>query len=118
LLCTMPFTHSTVRLTGDLDLFARPSLEQTLSDVDADIVLVDLTGVTFIDAGALGCLVGLKKRLRERARLGIVKIVTPDRRFQRLFHTTGLSRLFNLFESIDDANEDREISEPRAPAAA
>jgi anti-sigma B factor antagonist len=109
----MPFNHTAVRLTGVLDVFTRPSLERTLADVDADIVVVDLTRVSFMDAAALGCLVGLKKRLRARDRLGIVRIVTPNRRIQRLFHITGLNKIFNLFQSIEDANEGREV---RAPA--
>lgn len=109
MLCTTPFHHAAVRLTGDLDAFTRESLERTLAEIDADIVVVDLTRVSFMDAAALGCLVGLKKRLRARDRLGIVRIVTPNRRIQRLFQITGLNKIFNLFQSIEDANEDREL---------
>jgi anti-sigma B factor antagonist len=105
MLCTMPFQHTTVRFAGDLDAFTRTSMEQTLAEVDADIVVVDLTDVAFMDAGALGCLVTFKKRLRGRDRLGIVRIVTPDRRFQRLFQITGLNKIFDLFESVEDAME-------------
>jgi anti-anti-sigma factor len=115
LLCTTPFQHTAVRLAGDLDVFARPALERTLAEVDADIVAVDLTDVTFIDAGALGCLVRLKNRLRARDRLGIVRIVAPQRRFQRLFHITGLNKIFDLFHNIEDANDG---SQPRLRATA
>jgi anti-sigma B factor antagonist len=105
LLCTMPFQHTAVRLAGDLDVFTRPSLERTLAQVDADVVVIDLRAVTFIDAGALGCLVELKKRLRARDRLGIVRIVTRDARTRRLFHITGLDKIFDLCESLEDAGD-------------
>jgi anti-anti-sigma factor len=101
----MPFEHDTVRFVGDLDLLARPSMERTLAEVDADVVAIDLTEVTFIDASALGCLVGFKKRLRARGRLGIVKIVTSNRRFQQLFQITGLNKVFDIVESSAKAGD-------------
>jgi anti-anti-sigma factor len=93
-----------VRFAGDVDVFTRSSFERALAQADADIVVVDLTAVTFMDAGALGCLVTMKKRLRERGRLGIVRVVTPNRRFQRLFRITGLNKLFDIVETLE-ANE-------------
>jgi anti-sigma B factor antagonist len=98
----MPFQHATVRFAGELDAFTRQSMQQRLAEVDADIVVVDLTEVTFMDAGALGCLVGFKQRLRARDRLGIVRIITPDCRFQRLFRITGLDKVFDLYESAEE----------------
>lgn len=86
-------THTVVKLSGELDLATRASTEAILSIVDADVVIVDLAEVTFLDGGALGALVALKKRLRERGRLGIVKIVTPNPHFQHLFRVTGLAPL-------------------------
>ncbi|HET6896154.1 MAG TPA: STAS domain-containing protein [Candidatus Baltobacteraceae bacterium] len=96
-------THTVVKLSGELDFATRASTQAILSMVDADVVIVDLTEVTFLDGGALGSLVALKKRLRECGRLGIVKIVTPNVHFQHLFRVTGLTRLFDLHDSMPDA---------------
>jgi anti-sigma B factor antagonist len=101
----MPFAHATVRLVGALDVFTRPSLERTLAEVDADVVVIDLTEVPIMDAGALGCLVALKKRLRARGRLGIVRVLTSNRRFRQLFQITGLNKIFEIVESVADATE-------------
>jgi anti-sigma B factor antagonist len=100
LLCTIPFERAAVRLAGDLDVFALPSMERSFAQVDADIVVVDLTEVTFIGAAALGCLAGLKKRLRSNGRLGIVRIVGATPRVQQLFSITGLDKVFDISDSI------------------
>lgn len=104
MLATQPLSKAFVALTGDLDIATRCSTETALQAVDADIVIVDLTGVRFIDGGALGLLVALKKRLSARGRVGIVKIVTPNERFQRLFRITGLTKYFDLHDSVPDAH--------------
>ncbi len=79
------------------------STERTLEQVDADVAIIDLSDVKFMDAGALGSFVSLKKRLRERGRLGLVRIVTRDVRFRRLFQITGLTKIFDLCESLRSA---------------
>ncbi len=100
-LCISPFAHQIVRLSGDLDFASRAATERSLRDADADVVVLDLTDVRYLDAGALGCFVGLKKRLRERGRLGIVRVVAPDLKLRRLFAITGLARVFDVCESLD-----------------
>jgi anti-sigma B factor antagonist len=89
-----------VRLSGDLD---RVRAEAALQGVDADIAIIDLTDVQFIDGGALGALVGLKKRLRTSGRLGILRIVTANPRFHRLFEMTGLDKVFHMHRSLPSA---------------
>jgi anti-anti-sigma factor len=100
MLATATLSKAVVRLSGDLDIATRDSTQAQLDSVDADIAIVDLTDVRFMDGGALGLFVALKKRLRGSGRLGIVKIVTSNPRFVRLFHITGLIKLFDLHESL------------------
>jgi anti-sigma B factor antagonist len=94
------FSTTLVRLAGELDIANRVSTQALLDTVDADIAIIDLTDVRFIDGGALGLLVALKKRLHERGRLGVVKIIAPNRRIRRLFRITGLAKLFEIYESL------------------
>lgn len=103
MLATQRLSHALVRLTGDLDIASRPATKALLDSVDADVAVVDLTNVKFLDGGALGLLVALKKRLRMRGRLGIVKIIAPNPRFARLFQITGLTKLFDVHQSAAEA---------------
>ncbi len=102
-LCPTPLQQSIVRFSGDLDIANRASMKRRLDRVDADVVVIDLTGTSFLDAAALGCFVRLKNRLRENGRLGNVRIVVPNLRLRRLFEITGLTKAFDLCESLSSA---------------
>ncbi|HKU66809.1 MAG TPA: STAS domain-containing protein [Candidatus Baltobacteraceae bacterium] len=103
MLATASLSKAVVRLSGDLDIATREQTQARLDAIDSDVAIVDLTDVRFIDGGALGLFVALKKRLRARGRLGIVKIVTSNPRFVRLFHITGLVKLLDLHDSLPNA---------------
>lgn len=107
MLCLSPFQQSVIRFSGDLDIATRASTERKLREVDTDVAIIDLSGVTFLDAGALGSFVGLKKRLRARGRLGIVRVVAPNPRFRRLFQITGLTKILEICESLSGAQAAR-----------
>jgi anti-anti-sigma factor len=56
-----------VRLSGEVDMYTAPQLKQSmlgLIDEGAAKVVIDLSGVTFIDSTALGVLIGGVRRLR------------------------------------------------------
>ena len=58
-------------------------------------MIVDLSGVTFIDSTALGVLVSGAKRVRPRN--GNLDIVCTDENIIRIFEITGLDRIFGIF---------------------
>lgn len=61
-----------VNLTGELDMAAGPQLRQALTraaELDARTTVIDLSGVTFIDAHAIGLLVGA---YRSAVRRGVI----------------------------------------------
>jgi anti-sigma B factor antagonist len=64
-------------------------------------VIVDLSGVTFIDSTALGVLVSGAKRVRPRN--GNLDIVCTDENIIRIFEITGLDRIFGIFASRSEA---------------
>jgi anti-sigma B factor antagonist len=80
-----------VTLGGELDLHTAPTLRETLSPLaaggDGDLI-VDLSGIAFVDSTAFGVLVGTAKRLRERD--SDLVVVTDDPRLRRLLEITGL----------------------------
>jgi anti-sigma B factor antagonist len=89
-----------VTLHGEIDAFTAPSLRDDLralvEDTGALTVLVDLAAVTFLDSSALGALVGVVRRLRERG--GQLRIVQPHTAAARIFELTGLDAVLDLYE--------------------
>ena len=61
-------------------------------------VIVDLTGVTFIDSAGLGVLVREAKRLSALG--GTCVLVADDPRILRIFEITGLGRMFGIERSL------------------
>ncbi|HET7367982.1 MAG TPA: STAS domain-containing protein [Gaiella sp.] len=86
-----------VRAKGDLDAFTAPELRTHLHEAtagDADLVVVDLARVTFIDSAGLGALVGAHRRMREAE--GALRIVRPPDLVARAFELTGLDEVLDL----------------------
>jgi anti-sigma B factor antagonist len=90
-----------VSAAGELDLASVAPLERELDQVidrGARRVIVDLTGVSFIDSVSLGVLVREAQRLR--ANDGACVLVADDPRILRVFEITGLDRMFGLERSL------------------
>jgi anti-sigma B factor antagonist len=112
-----------VTVTGELDLHTTGPIRDTLAPLaekgDGDLIL-DLTGISFVDSTALGVLVSTAKRLRERD--AELVVVTDDPRLRRLLEITGLLGAFAHEPTLADAVErvaaarDGDPSPPR-PAA-
>jgi len=63
--------------------------------------VVDLLGVTFLDSTALGVLVGALKRCREAG--GDLRLVIAEPRILKVFEITGLTEVFTITPTIDEA---------------
>jgi anti-sigma B factor antagonist len=89
-----------VSAAGELDLASREALDRELAgalDRGCRRLIVDLTGVTFIDSAAMGALVLNAKRLPDG---GGCVVVTDDPRILRVFEITGLDRTFEIERSL------------------
>jgi anti-sigma B factor antagonist len=91
----------TVAVAGDVDLFTGTELEEELASLPDDVsrVLVDLSGVTFLDSTGLGVLARFATRLRARGGGVILVAGGPVR---ELLCTAALDGLFE----IRDAGEE------------
>jgi anti-sigma B factor antagonist len=90
-----------VRPRGELDVFSAHQLSRDIHDaVDEGCrrVLLDLVGVTFVDAGALGVLARLRTQLPEVG--GSLRVVDWSPRFLQVCRMAGLDRTFELAEPI------------------
>ena len=93
-----------VHVAGEIDLRTAPELRErlaTLLDDGADRVVVDLEHVDFIDSTALSVMVGAHKRLVRRGT--VLHLATSGTRVGRVLTTTGLSRVFAVHDSVDEA---------------
>ena len=65
----------------------------------AGTLVVDLTGVTFVDSMMLGVLLGATRRLRPRGTE--MRIVVDDPHVRRIFELTLLDRVLALYPSLE-----------------
>lgn len=89
--------QTTINLTGEIDAYTAPKLRETAfpytEKQGADIV-IDLSGVTYMDSTGLGVFVGLFKSLN--ANNGTLKLTGLSDRLKRLFDITGLADIMNI----------------------
>ena len=93
-----------VALAGEVDLYTAPRFKDVLFqaiDEGGALVVVDLTGVSFIDSTALGLLVSGGRRLEQTA--GALAIGCPDARIRRILEITGLDTVFGIYSSRGEA---------------
>jgi anti-sigma B factor antagonist len=93
-----------IAVRGELDIATAPELEEALDAAIAGSVgafVIDLCDVTFLDSTAVNVL------MRTRALLGredrALVVVCPPGPVRRLFELAGISDLFALFGSREEA---------------
>jgi anti-sigma B factor antagonist len=97
-----------VALLGELDIFTARSLEDAvlgLEDANPGLVVIDLTGVSFIDSTGLSVLLTASQRAREQGRRLVV--VRPPLPALRVF---TLTRVDAGMECVDDP---RDVTAPQ-----
>jgi anti-sigma B factor antagonist len=95
---------SVIAVTGEIDLATSPDLRDRLMAQEADgvsAIVVDLTGVSFLDSTGLGVLVGAYRRQEEAG--GTLKLVVTEPRILKVLEITDLTSVFPVFASVDDA---------------
>jgi anti-sigma B factor antagonist len=104
-------TRTTGRLTtltviGELDLLASPVLERELERAygsDGDLILLDLTGLEFMDSTGLHVLVKARQRAEEAGRT--LALTKGGEQVQRILDLTGVADLMRIVESPEDLLE-------------
>jgi anti-sigma B factor antagonist len=85
-------------LAGELDAYDAPALRAAFAEAAADgngtTVVLDLSAVSFLDSTALGTIVGLLRRVRERD--GELRVVLPETEARRIFELTSLERSLDI----------------------
>ena len=94
-------------VTGEIDMATAPRFRQRLLAVisaGAQNVVIDLSGVDFIDSTGLGVLMGAAKRVRTAG--GDIRLVMTGSRLADLIEITRLDRVLDVFDSVSAATGD------------
>ena len=97
-----PYTVLAVK--GEVDVYSAPRLREKLVELVSQghrQIVVDLEGVDFLDSTGLGVLVGGLKRLRSHD--GDLSLVCTQARILKVFEITGLTRVFSIASTVDEA---------------
>jgi anti-sigma B factor antagonist len=93
-----------VDVEGEIDISSAPRLRELLIDLvskNNDQIVVNLEKVGFLDSTGLGVLVGGLKRVR--AHDGSLDLVCTREQILRLLRITGLTKVFGIYQTVDQA---------------
>lgn len=96
---TSELNYQVVRPNGILDGTQAIQLRQEIGqrlDKKAEIILIDLQEVTFIDSSGLGALVSALKMVRTRG--GKLFICSINDQVRMLFELTSMDRVFKVYK--------------------
>jgi anti-sigma B factor antagonist len=90
--------HILITVIGDLDLESAPAMTAALKKVMGERpVVIDLSGVDFMDSSGLGVLVGAHQQA------AALLLAAPNQRLQKIFKITKLHKVFALHETLTEA---------------
>ena len=89
---------------GDVDLGSAPRLRAALApvlDSDNPRLLIDLSGIGFMDSTGVGVMVNALNRVKEKG--GAIAFCNPTPRVHRVLQIAGLLKALPLYEARDAA---------------
>ncbi len=95
-----------VRPPARLDAGAAPAFKafaEPLVGEGESSVVVDFSGVDFVDSGGLGCLIGLVRKARAGG--GDMIMAAPSERVRSIFRLTRFHRVVEIFDDVNAAAE-------------
>jgi anti-sigma B factor antagonist len=93
-----------VFISGEVDVSTTPKMKAALAELiegGYGRIIIDMSGVQFLDSTGLGALVGAYKKLRERN--GEVELAALPPHIKRLFEITRLDSVFRIHDSVEQA---------------
>ncbi len=91
-------------LQGTVDMYASPDLKgrlDGLTDRRTDRIVIDLSGVEFIDSSGLAALVGTQRRMKKYE--GRLQLSGLSERVKDVFALMQLTDLFEIHATVDEA---------------
>ena len=96
--------RTVVTVGGEIDVYTAPKLRDKITELVGEghhDLVIDMEGVDFLDSTGLGVLVGGLKRVR--AHEGSLRLVCTQERILKIFRITGLTKVFPIHASVDEA---------------
>ena len=92
-----------IDVQGEIDMYTAPRLRELLIDLVSKTSnqLADLDKVGFLDSTGLGVLVGGLRRVR--AHDGSLDLVCTREPILKIFRVTGLTEVFGIYQTVDQA---------------
>lgn len=98
-------TSSIVSVNGEVDLHTAPrvryAIERASGNRDSGVVVVDMSGISFIDSTALSMFARSKDALEEQGLS--LRFAAPSKAVERIFSVTGFGDYFEVFPSREEA---------------
>lgn len=92
-----------VSIRGDLDIVTSPQLDDCLTQAEADHnrIILDLSGVDFLDTSALAVIVGHWKKAEAAG--GLLALAGARYRYTKTLWITGLADRLAMYDDVDQA---------------
>lgn len=94
-----------VGLDGELDHFCaqsvRRELDSMLRDPTVRQLILDFSGLTFMDSSGIGVILGRYRVLRERG--GSMGVIHMNDHVSRIFHMSGIDRVIHQLDKVQEA---------------
>lgn len=93
-----------VHVAGELDALSAPELDEYMEIIAAQepsVVVLDLSGVDFMDSSGLGMCIKSRKRVRDAGGDMLLVVTTP--RVMRVLEITGLNQSIPVASSVPAA---------------
>ena len=92
-------------LSGELDHNSAEEVRVKIDDrIDRDNiekVILDFSGVTFMDSSGIGAVLGRYKKLVNKN--GVLCIAEPNKNVNRIFELAGLYKVIKNYNTVDEA---------------
>lgn len=96
--------RAVLEVGGEVDMYSSPTLRERIAELldnGESVLIVDLSGTSFLDSTGLGALVAGLNHAKQVG--GEMPIVCSSDRILKLFRITGLDGVFTIYPSVDDA---------------
>jgi anti-sigma B factor antagonist len=97
-------SRTIVAVGGEIDVYTAPKLRDKITELVGEghhQLVIDMENVDFLDSTGLGVLVGGLKRVR--AHEGSLRLVCTQERILKIFRITGLTKVFPIHATVEEA---------------
>ncbi len=95
-----------VKMKGELDAYQSIDFKKRMIDEvlnsDEKVILMDMTGLSYIDSAGLGALVSLLKRASEGSKE--LRFFGMRSNVKKIFELTRLNMVFKIFDTYEEAS--------------